>query len=107
MLLTFLLQSTGGNALGFIFPALMLAFFYFFFIRPQIKKQKEQTAFSSELKKGDEVVTASGIIGHINKIDDLSVTLELDSKTFIKVVPSAISKEMTDQYNKVKLGKNA
>lgn len=107
MYLTFVLQSSANNAFSFIFPALMLAFFYFFFIRPQIKKQKEQTAFSAALKKGDEVVTASGIIGHINKIEEQTVTLELDSKTFIKVVPSAISKEMTDQYNKLKVGKSA
>ncbi|MGB4959495.1 MAG: preprotein translocase subunit YajC, partial [Saprospiraceae bacterium] len=72
--------------------------FYFFFIRPQIKKQKEQTAFSGQMKKGDEVVTTSGIIGQINKIDEKTITLELDGKTFIRVVPSAISKEMTDQY---------
>lgn len=107
MYLTFVLQSTASSAYSFIFPALMLAFFYFFFIRPQIKKQKEQTAFSSELKKGDEVVTASGIIGHINKIEEQVVTLELDSKTFIRVVPSAISKEMTDMFTKAKAGKTA
>jgi len=98
MILSFLLQSSGSGVLGFIFPALMLAFFYFFFIRPQIKKQKEQSAFSSELKKGDEVVTTSGIIGQINKIEDNVITLELDSKTHIRVVSGAISKEMTDQY---------
>jgi len=98
MILSFLLQSSGGGVLGFIFPALMLAFFYFFFIRPQIKKQKEQSAFSSDLKKGDEVVTTSGIIGQINKIEDNVITLELDSNTHIRVVSGAISKEMTDQY---------
>jgi preprotein translocase subunit YajC len=98
MILSFLLQGSGGGILGFVFPALMLAFFYFFFIRPQIKKQKEQTAFSTSLKKGEEVVTTSGIIGQINKIEDNVITLELDSKTFIRVVSGAISKEMTDQY---------
>ena len=104
MNLIFFLQSS-GSAMSFVFPALMLAFFYFFFIRPQIKKQKEQSVFSSELKKGDEIVTASGIIGTINKIEDQVVTLELDSKTFVKVVHSAISKEMTEQFNKAKTGK--
>ncbi|MBK8349937.1 MAG: preprotein translocase subunit YajC [Saprospiraceae bacterium] len=98
MILMYILQAAGGGILGFVFPALMLGFFYFFFIRPQIKKQKEQAAFSNELKKGDEVVTTSGIIGHINKMEDNAITLELDSKTFIRVVPGAISKEMTDQY---------
>lgn len=102
MTLIFVLQSAGGSILGWIFPAVMLALFYFFFIRPQVTKQKEQSAFSGALKKGDEVVTASGIIGTINKIEDKSVTLELDSKTFVRVVPSAVSKEMTDQYNKSK-----
>ena len=104
MNLIFFLQSS-GSAMSFVFPALMLAFFYFFFIRPQIKKQKEQSVFSSELKKGDEIVTVSGLIGTINKIEDQVVTLELDSKTFVKVVPSAISKEMTEQFNKAKTGK--
>lgn len=83
---------------SFLFPALMLAFFYFFFIRPQMKKQKEQSAFSSSLKKGDEVVTTSGIIGQINKIEDNAITLEVENKMYIKVVPGAISKEMTDQF---------
>lgn len=101
MNLTFILQS-GGSALSFVFPALMLGFFYFFFIRPQIKKQKEQATFSDSLKKGDEVVTTSGIIGNINKLEDNIITLELDSKTHIRVVKGAISKEMTDQYNAAK-----
>lgn len=98
MIHIFILQSAGGSALSWVFPALMLAFFYFFFIRPQMKKQKDQVAFSTGLKKGDEVVTSSGIIGQINKIEDNVVTLELDSKTYIRVVAAAVSKEMTDQY---------
>ena len=98
MVLSFILQAAGGSVLSWIFPALMLAFFYFFFIRPQIKQQKEQSAFSTSLKKGDEIVTTSGIIGQINKIEDNVVTLELDSKTYIRVVAGAVSKEMTDQY---------
>jgi preprotein translocase subunit YajC len=97
MILSFLLQ-TNGNVFGWIFPLTMLGIFYFFFMLPQSKKQKAQAAFLGELKKGDEVVTASGIIGHINKIEDGCITLELDSKTFIKVVTPSISKEMTDQY---------
>lgn len=92
----FLQQSNFGS----LILLLMIPIFYFFFIRPQAKKQKEQVAFSTNLKKGDEVVTHSGIIGQVNKIDDVSVTLELDTKTFIRVVRDGISKEMTDQYHK-------
>lgn len=98
MALYFVLQAMGSGAFSWIWFLLMLAIMYFFFLAPQMKKQKEQSKFSSELKKGDEVVTASGIIGHINKIEDNCITLELDSKTFIRVLPGAISKEMTDQY---------
>jgi preprotein translocase subunit YajC len=100
MILSFVLEGTASSALNFVFPALLLAFFYFFFIRPQVKKQKEQNAFSTSLQKGDEVVTASGIIGQINKIEDDAVTIQIDPKTFIRVVPSAVSKEMTEAYNK-------
>lgn len=72
--------------------------FYLFFIRPQVKKQKEQQSFSDSLEKGQEVVTSSGIIGRINKIDEHDVTLQLENKTFIKVTKASISSEMTQQY---------
>jgi preprotein translocase subunit YajC len=98
MTLIFILQAQGGGLSTFLFPALIFVFIYFFFIRPQVKKQKEQVTFSSGLQKGDEIVTASGIIGQISKIEDDAVTVQIDPKTFIRVVPSAISKEMTDQY---------
>jgi preprotein translocase subunit YajC len=97
----FQLQASGGG-LGLIFPLLILAFFYFFMIRPGIKKQKEQKTFEEEIKKGDEVVTASGIIGTINKIDDKTYTLELDNKSYVRIVKSAVSKEMTEQYKNPK-----
>jgi preprotein translocase subunit YajC len=93
-----ILQSQSSGALSFVFPALLVAFFYFFFIRPQAKKQKEQNQFSANLQKGDEVVTSSGIIGLINKVEDDAVTLQVSDKVFIRVVPGAVSKEMTDQY---------
>ncbi len=102
MVWTFILQASGGGLAGLLFPVLMLAAFYYFFMRPQMKKQKEQNAFSNELKKGDEVVTASGIIGQINKIEGNIVTLELDNKTYIRMFASAVSKEMTEQYLKSK-----
>jgi len=73
---------------------------YFFFLRPQVKKQKAQSSFEKEMGKGDEVVTSSGIIGKINKIEKGVVYLQIDQKTFIRVVQGAISKEMTDSLRK-------
>jgi preprotein translocase subunit YajC len=95
---TLIILQGSTTIMNLIFPLFLLGLMYFFFIRPQSKKQKEQVEFSTGLQKGDEVVTASGIIGKINKIDPYEVTLELDSKTFVRVVPEAISKEMTDRF---------
>ena len=74
----------------------IFAVFYFFLIRPQAKKQKEQTKFVDQLEKGSEIITASGIVGKINKIEGNFITLQVDTKTFLKVSKSAVSKEMTD-----------
>ena len=48
------------------------------------------------LQKGDDVVTASGMLGKINKMEENIITLEVGSKVYIKVTKNAISKEMTD-----------
>ncbi len=74
----------------------MVAVMYFFMLRPQIKKQKEQQKFGDALSKGSDVVTSSGIIGRISKIDGNIVTLQIDPKTFIKITKGSISKELTD-----------
>jgi len=95
MTFLFIVLQVSNSLLNLVFPLLILAFFYFFMIRPQVKKQKDQAKFSTGLQKGDEVVTTSGIIGQISKIEDNEVTLQIDPKTFIRVVPNAISQEMT------------
>jgi len=61
-----------------------------------MKKQKEQNNFLANVKKGDQVATGSGIIGRINKFEEEVVELQLDSKTFIKILKNAISKEATE-----------
>ena len=97
------LQSTGGGPgqyMNLLFFALIFVVFYFFLIRPQAKKQKEQARFVGEMEKGDEVVTGSGIIGRINKLEGDIVTLEVATKVYIRVLKSAISKEMTESMKK-------
>ena len=94
------LQASGGSQGIFqivIFGAIFLVF-YLFFIRPQAKKQKSQGNFVNDLSKGDEIVTGSGIIGKINKIEGKIIHLQIDQKTFIKVMRSSVSKELTDSY---------
>ncbi len=81
------------NILPFL---LIFVIMYFFMLRPQVKKQKEQNTFSANLKKGDQVATGSGMIGRITKIEDAVVELQVDSKSFIKILRTAISKEATE-----------
>jgi preprotein translocase subunit YajC len=96
----FLQSSAGPGLINLLFFASIFMIMYFFFLRPQVKKQKAQDAFVKEMEKGDEVVTTSGIIGRINKIENGVVQLQIDQKTFIRVVQGAISKEMTESLNK-------
>ncbi len=93
-----LLQGGGiGDIISGTWPLiLIIAVFYFFIIRPQQKKQKEQGKFVDSLEKGMQVVTSSGMIGKINKIDGNVITLQVDTKTFIKITKGSISKEMTE-----------
>ena len=65
--------------------------FYFLLIRPQQKKQKEARAMLDALEKGNEVVTAGGILGRIVKLDDQYVTVEIAPNTQMVVQRGAIS----------------
>lgn len=94
--------ATPGSAgtINFLFIGLMILIFWFFLIRPQTKKQKEQNTFVDAMQKGDDIVTTSGILGRINKIEDQIVTLEVGTKTYIRVTKNAISKELTEAVYK-------
>ncbi len=80
-----------------LFFAAIILVFWMFIIRPQSKRQKEQNAFANNIEKGLDVVTASGMLGRINKIEGEIVTLEVGTKSFIRVTKSAISKDLTEQ----------
>lgn len=71
--------------------AAMFAVVYFLMIRPQQKKMKEQQAMLSELKQGDDVVTASGMLGKVTGITDKVVTLEVDQGVHIKMLKSQVT----------------
>jgi len=93
MYYTLLQSQPGGGMLGMLFPFLIIIVFYFFLIRPQIKRQKEQQKFVESLREGMDIVTNSGIIGRITKIDGNIVRLMVDEKTFIRVVKTSIQGE--------------
>jgi len=96
-----LLQTEPSLMNNLLFMSLIFIVIYFFFIRPQTKRQKEQLSFVDEMQKGDQIVTTSGMLGKITKIDDAGiVTLEVSPKTYIQVTKSAISKELTEETYK-------
>jgi preprotein translocase subunit YajC len=100
-MLYILIQANGGSLFSQL-PLLLIliAIFYFFFIRPSAKKQKDQKAFLVSLEKGKEVVTSSGIIGKISKITDRDITLQVSEKNFIRMTIGSISNELTEAYLK-------
>lgn len=104
----FFLQASAPNPLVQWGPLILIfGVLYFFMIRPQAKKQKEQSKFMNNIQKGDEIVTNSGIIGKINKIEGNTITLQVDGKTFIKIVKGAISNEMTAAFQKEQSGEDS
>lgn len=100
MILDVILLQAAGNSLIQSLPLfVMILVIWFFFIRPQSNKAKEEQKFITELEKGMEVVTKSGMIGRINKIDDKEIQLQVDTKTFIRITRGAVSKELTDAFH--------
>lgn len=80
---------------GIIFVVAMFLVMYFFFMRPQAKKAKDQRTFLSEIKAGDKVVTIGGVHGKIAKVDEDSYLLEIDTNTRVRIEKSVISLDFT------------
>lgn len=91
--LAFIPSGAQGNPiLAFLPLIVMFVVFYFLLIQPQQKRQKELNRMVQELKKGDRVVTAGGVIGTIAGIQNDYVILKVgDSETKIEILKSAIT----------------
>ena len=74
----------------FIPLVVIFGIFYFLVIRPQQKRTKQQEKFLGELKRGEMIVTNSGIIGTIRTLSDRFATLEVDEGVCLKVLRSHI-----------------
>jgi len=93
------MQPTGdeGNPLTSMLPlVLIIAIFYFFMIRPQMKKQKEVRQFREGIQKGDKVLTVGGIYGKVNELKDTTVILEIADGVRIKVDKAGLVKDNAD-----------
>ena len=76
--------------IGLLPIVLMFVLLYFLMIRPQMKRAKEAKAMIEALQKGDEVITAGGVLGRITKLSDGYVSLEIAPNTEISVQKSAV-----------------
>ncbi len=86
-----ILLAAGTGTSSLIMFGMIFAVMYFFMIRPQIKKQKKETAFREALKVGDKVVTIGGIHGKISEIGKATIVLDVHDSGKLKVEKSAIS----------------
>lgn len=79
----------------------MIVVMYFFMIRPQQKRAKEQKKFAESMGTGDKIITTSGIHGRIVRTnDDGTIVIEIDRNTNVTIERQAISMEMTAAYQK-------
>lgn len=79
---------------------LIIVVFYFFMIRPQLKKQKEVRQYRDQLQKGDKVITVGGIYGKIIEVSDTTVMLDIGGNVKIKVDKNGLLKDSSDLANK-------
>jgi preprotein translocase subunit YajC len=94
--------GVAGGLVSLIPFALIFIMFYFLLIRPQQQKQKQQKALLDGLKKGDKVVTVSGIWATVTNLGKETATLQISDNTKIKIQRESIARIRTDEEDKDK-----
>jgi preprotein translocase subunit YajC len=95
MINTQILAGIGQGMDSILMLGLMVIVFYFFMIRPQMKKQKELKKFREALKTGDKIVSIGGIHGKILEVTDTTVLIQSEG-TKLRLEKSAVSQAMED-----------
>jgi len=99
MTTTILLQASGFGYQQIIMFGLIALVFYFFMIRPQLKKQKDQKKFADELKKGDKIITTAGLHGRIAEVNDTTIVIDTEFGSKLRFDKSAISLDASKPLN--------
>ena len=84
-------DATGSLVSTFVMFGAVILIFYFMMIRPQQKRAKEHKALLGSVKKGDKVVTSSGMHGSVTEVDDMTVTVTIATNTQVKFDKAAIA----------------
>lgn len=80
---------------GFIPLILIIVVFYFFMIRPQLKKSKDQKKFRENIKVGDKIVTIGGIHGKISDVQETTFMITVEGGVKLKIEKNAVSMDST------------
>ena len=84
-------QGQSGGYSQFIFLGAIVLVFYFFMIRPQMKKAKDQKKYIEALKKGDKILTIGGIYGKIVEVrEDATIIMEIEDGSKMKISKNAV-----------------
>lgn len=85
-------EGDGGGGLGAFLPLILIILvFYLFFIRPQMKKQKDLKKFREALKKGDKIITIGGVHGKIVEEQERTFIIEVEGQNRLKIEKSAVA----------------
>ncbi len=90
-------EGSGGGIVAFLPLILIVLVFYLFFIRPQMKKQKDLNKFRENIKKGDRVITIGGIHGKILEIQDKTFIIEVEGLNRLKIEKSAVAQNAVSE----------
>ena len=82
-----------------LFLVLIIVVFYFFMIRPQMRKAKIERTFREGVQKGDKIVTIGGIHGRILEIADTTFLVEIDSNVKVRIEKNAVAVDATKALN--------
>lgn len=90
-----------GSLTGMLFPlAIFVLIFYFFIIRPQRKREKQQKNMIESIGRGDQVVTIGGFLGTVRDVQDDTFTIEMGEGVRVRILKSAVQTKRTPQAPK-------
>lgn len=99
MLSFVLLQILPKEVMNFLPMILIVVVFYFFMIRPQMKKAKDHKKFIAEMKKGDKIITTAGIHGKIVDMNETTILVETEGGGKIRFDKAAVSLDSSKTLN--------
>jgi preprotein translocase subunit YajC len=89
--------QSGNQWSSLVFLLIIIVVFYLFFIRPQVKRSKDQKKFREAIKKGDKIITIGGIHGKIVEVQETTFTIEVEGQNRLRIEKSAVATSVEDQ----------